>query len=110
MWIFLNDALFSVVHTNCSPDEVLVRAWRHADIQSVFGNVCIFDAAEGEWGYWSIIKRRKLADALTLEVFTLGYGMFTDSVTDPFLSCAYKEAWIAMQKVQACQKSVGCKM
>lgn len=51
-----------------------------------------------------------LNDALTLEVFTLGYGSFTDSVADPFLRCAYKETWITMQNVQARQKSLGSKM
>ena len=36
MWIMLSDSFLSIVHKDCAQDELLVRARRPSDIESVF--------------------------------------------------------------------------
>jgi hypothetical protein len=101
MWICLNDAFLSIVHKDCKPNELLVRARREGDIERVFGNhVIIVRSTDSDYLYRAVIETAEVAEAIDREVCSINYGNFKDSVRDPELHSAYLNIWEAMSRVQ----------
>lgn len=99
MWIMLNDAFFSVVHKDCEPNEVLVRARRPGDIKRVFG-VEATVVGVADYRYRATIKRSTLKAVMAIQIDTIDYPNFKNSVQDDALHDAYLRVWHDMQQLQ----------
>jgi hypothetical protein len=101
MWIMLNDAFISIVHKDCGPHELLVRARRPGDIEKVFGRrTRVARATDADYLFRAVVARADVEEAMEREVGRIDYANFKDSVADPDLSTAYHQVWSAMARVQ----------
>ena len=100
MWLSLNKCFLSIVHKDCKPDELLVRARRKGDIEKVFPAVIAKTTRGTDYAYRAVVKREVVAQALQDQVMNLNYSNFKDSVRDDALHRAYSSVWSIMGKLQ----------
>lgn len=101
MWIMLTDCFLSIVHKDCGPGELLVRARRAGDIRKVFGkDVKVTRYTNSDYLYRAVVPRRDVIAALTGEIESIHYPNFKNSVKDDRLHEAYLKVWTAMADVQ----------
>lgn len=101
MWLMLNDAFLSIVHKDCGPGDLLVRARRPGDIEKVFGRrTRVVRATDADYLYRAVVSRASVEEALEQEIGRIDYGNFKDSVVDEDLHTAYLAVWGAMASVQ----------
>jgi hypothetical protein len=93
MWICLNDAFFSIVHKECGPDELLVRARRPGDIERVFPGADVKKSTSTDYLFRAVVPRADVADALMTMAMTVDYSNFKNSVGDRRLHDAYSGFW-----------------
>jgi len=94
MWIFLNDAYFSIVHKDCAAHEVLVRARRKGDIERHF-LVPATSVDHADYQYRAVIERAWLARVLSEQAYKIDYDNFKDSVRNKSLARTYNAVWAA---------------
>jgi hypothetical protein len=100
MWIFLKTGMLSVVHKDCAADELLVRARRKGDIESVFPNAKVKKTPGNDYLFRAAIKRVDVAAAMTALLMEYTADNFKDSVHDKKLKTAYSSVWGVMSRVQ----------
>ena len=100
MWICLNNAFLSFVSKDCRPDELLVRARRKGVIELVFPDAKVERTPGNDYLYRARIKRQRIAEAMAVEVASIDYSNFKDSVRDNRLHSAYGRVWHAMAGLQ----------
>ena len=100
MWLSLNKCFLSIVHKDCKPDELLVRARRKGDIEKVFPAVIGKRTQGTDYAYRAVVKRIDVANALRDQVMDLDYTNFKDSVRDDELHRAYSSVWSIMGRLQ----------
>lgn len=93
MWICLSNAFLSVVHKDCGPDELLVRARRDGDIERVFPAATVRIVPGHDYRCRAVVKRTDVAAAVSARVMALDYPNFKDSVDDHALHNAYMRVW-----------------
>lgn len=100
MWICLNNAFISIVHKDCAPDELLVRARRKGDIERVFPDAKVTRTPGNDYLFRAVLKRSRVAEALAAEVAGIAYGNFKNSVRNNALHGAYGRVWSVMAGLQ----------
>jgi hypothetical protein len=100
MWLCLNNAFLSIVHKDCKPTELLVRARRPGDIEKVFPDAKVTRYTKSDYLFRAVITRADVASALVRQVYDIDYGNFKDSVEDDRLHDAYAEVWGTMSLLQ----------
>jgi hypothetical protein len=100
MWVCLNKAFFSIVHKECKPDELLVRARRPGDIESVFPDAVVIKSPDTDYLFRAVLPRTRVAEAIASEVTAIDYGNFKDSVRNRPLHDAYSAVWGIMARLQ----------
>ena len=100
MWIFTNEAFLSVVHKNCQPDELMVRARREGDIEAVFPNAKVKKTVGNDYLFRAVIKREEVARVVAKQLLELQYDNFKDSIRDDQLHRAASQVWGVMSKTQ----------
>ena len=100
MWVMLNDCFFSIVHKDCGPDELLVRARRPGDIQTVWPKAQVIRSTTTDYMFRAKISKREVAKALAAEVDRITYSNFKASVVENDLHRAYERVWDAMYRLQ----------
>ena len=101
MWVCLSDAFLSIVHKDCEPDELLVRARRQGDIQKVFPDAKVKKTVGNDYLYRAVIKRTVVAEAMTkLAMETIDYPNFKNTVRDNKLHSAFNAIWHTIAKLQ----------
>jgi hypothetical protein len=93
MWIFLNDAYFSIVHKDCADNELLVRARRKGDIERVFGATNVVSVDKADYQYRAVMTRDNVAAILSNVVYAITYPNFKNSVKDAKLRRIYNRVW-----------------
>lgn len=107
MWVFLNDAFFSIVEPSVDDgglsEDLLVRARFNGDIQRVFPNATVKKTDNHDYAYRALINRRKVADAVAAEVDHINYHNFKGSISgrEKFRHDAYLDVWADMYKAQS---------
>src|SRR3974390_1556011 len=97
MWLCLNDAFFSIVKKDCSPDELLVRARRPGDIEKAFGRrVRAEPVTDADYLFRARIPREEVSRAMEGELRRIDYANFKSGVHDDDLHVAYMRVWTAM--------------
>lgn len=102
MWICLSDAFLSIVHKDCQPDELLVRARRQGDIQKVFPDAKVKKTIGNDYLYRAVIKREVVAKALADQALSqIDYPNFKNTVRDNKLHSAFNAIWHTIARLQA---------
>ena len=100
MWLCFNNSFLSIVHKDCAPDELLVRARRQGDIEAVFPEATVKRTPGNDYLYRAVVKRDRAAEALAEQAQSIAYGNFKDSVRDRDLHRAYMAVWSAIGRLQ----------
>lgn len=100
MWICLPDAFLSIVHKDCKPDQLLVRARRPGDIERVFPGVKVRQSLTSDYRYRAVVSRNTVAAKLAEHVAAMAYGNFKATVLDHRLHGAYSRVWSIMSDLQ----------
>lgn len=119
MWVFLNDAFFSIVDEKakagkrkngkpCDSDVLVVRARRDREIERVFGQhmrlakrkLVVSESDKTDYRYRARIPRSVVKDVMASEVDRVVYGNFKGSVDDDTLYAAYSSVWHVMYRLQ----------
>lgn len=100
MWICTNSAFLSVVHKDCKPDELLVRARMKGHIESVFPDAKVTESTHTDYRYRAILPREIVADVISAQLMYLSYSNFKNSVNNRRLHDAYGAFWGIHAKLQ----------
>lgn len=103
MWLFLSDAMFSIVQPDeGNPDELIVRARFPEDIKRVFPAAIVAKTPRSDYLYRAIVERDAVREAVAHEVDRIAYPNFKDSVDprDGARHDAYLGVWTAMYRAQ----------
>lgn len=109
MWIFLSEAMFSVVQKDRDPDVLMVRARLRGDIRRVFPGRRVRRTPDADYLYRAEVPRAEVQAVLARAVGEIDYSNFKDTVPrgDRLRHDAYFRVWHAMydaQKKQAASR------
>lgn len=99
MWIFLSDAMLSIVQKR-GERLLTVRSRRKGDIESVFPDAAVTADAGTDYKYRARIPRKKVAEVISQQIMNLDYDNFKSSVEDNDRHDAYMNVWSAMMRYQ----------
>lgn len=100
MWLCLNNAFLSIVHKECGPDELLVRARVPGHIERVFPAVVVRESFGTDYRYRAVVSRQDVAAAMAGIVDSIDYGNFKGSTKERSLHDAYMNVWHDMAPLQ----------
>ncbi len=101
MWIFLNDAFYSVVdYTNGQGPNLMVRARFKGDINRTFPDVEEVHLPGRDYAWRAEIPRERVAKAMHDAVMDINYKNFKDSVAEDWRHDAYADVWHCMYRAQ----------
>lgn len=101
MWICHNNAFLSIVQDLDAPDNLLVRARRPGDIETVFPNVQVVRRPGRDYLFRSSLPRAEVAAAIAQAVVSIVYPNFKNSVKNSALHLAYNQVWHVMANLQS---------
>jgi hypothetical protein len=107
MWLCLNDCFLSIVHKDCARDELMVRARRPGDIETVFPRAKVIRSTSTDYLFRAVIKRREVEHAVVEETRRITYANFKDAVSDRPLHDAYLRVWGTMSTLQPTRPYTG---
>lgn len=100
MWIFLNDAMLSIVAHKDDREMLHVRARIAGDIERVFADAKVIETPNGDYQFRADIDRDTVAGVLADEVWGINYTNFKNSVKDRERHDVYYKVWNAMWEWQ----------
>ncbi len=104
MWIFLSDAMFSIVapDNDLKGNKLLVRGRFKGDIKRVFPAAKVKTTPRKDYRYRALVLRREVAAAVGIAVLSIDYPNFKDTVakSDHRRHDAYSDVWMAMFRAQ----------
>lgn len=100
MWLCTNTAFLSIVHKDCAADELLVRARRKGDIESIFPDATVEKTIGNDYLFRARIKRAVVGEAMLNMADSIKYSNFKNSVRDNKLHGAYNRIWHVMADLQ----------
>ncbi len=100
MWIFLNDAFFSIVEDHKNPLRFAVRARHKGDLEKVFlvSPKAVLETPQNDYRFRVFLPKDIVIKRLTREMEMINYGNFKDSMdpNDKARKAAYNRVWCAM--------------
>lgn len=100
MWVFLNDAMLSIVEDWDNPRRLLVRARLRGDIERVFPGAIVQVTETADYRFRSFIDRDQVSMALCGIVGRIDYTNFKSSVMEPRRHDAYMGVWSILHREQ----------
>ena len=102
MWIFLNNAMLSVVQHRELPESLMVRARRQGDIERVFADCEVTHTPEADYAWRAVIPKVEVAQRLADSVLAIDYDNFKNSIpsSDRDRHDAYLDVWAVMSRWQ----------
>jgi hypothetical protein len=100
MWIFLSNAMLSIVQDRSDADRLLVRARVKGDIEAIFAGYEPMETPTADYRFRASIPRRIVAERVKAELEVIDYDNFKNSVPDHARHMAYMEVWSAMHDEQ----------
>ena len=100
MWVFLNNAMLSIVAQRSQPGTLLVRARSAGDIERVFPDVKVSETPTADYRYRAEISAEEVARALAAQVRAIDYPNFKATVRDAGRLHAYPDVWDVMARYQ----------
>lgn len=105
MWVILNDAMLSIVASDC-PDLLMVRARVKGDIERVFPKARVSYTPERDYAYRALVPRDVVGAALSARAIGIDYGNFKDSVHEPRRKSIYSRVWETLLDLQGGDRPV----
>lgn len=101
MWIYLNDAMLSIVADRkaATSSELIVRARRAGDIERVFPNAVVAHTPANDYPFRTRVQRYEVASAIGERLVAINYPNFKNSVPDDARHDVYGEVWKATQRL-----------
>lgn len=97
MWVFLNDAFYSIVdYSNGAGPNLMVRARFKGDIKRTFPDVEEIHLLGRDYAYRASIPRERVAKAIHDAVMDINYSNFKDSVQEDWRHDTYADVWTVM--------------
>jgi hypothetical protein len=100
MWIFINDAFFSIVQDESNHSNLLVRSRFSGDITNVFPDAKVLRTPHRDYLYRTTMPRKTVEDAIASEIARINYPNFKDSVEDKPRAIIYSKVWDVMFRAQ----------
>lgn len=100
MWVFMIDAMLSIVRHRDLPQFMMVRARLRGDIERVFPNATVVETPVADYRFRATIPAREVAMALAESAMNIHYENFKASVKDPHRHDAYMGVWSVMYREQ----------
>lgn len=99
MWIFLNDAFFSIVRP-AQGSRLLVRARKAGDINKHFPKAKVTFTPNADYHYRALISEKEVSAKIKTNIEKIDYSNFKDSVPENGRHNAYLGVWTAMHHYQ----------
>ncbi|HYG67159.1 MAG TPA: hypothetical protein VD838_05845 [Anaeromyxobacteraceae bacterium] len=105
MWVFLNDAMISIVADRDDSEKLLVRARVKGDIERAFAGtrgprIRARKTPQADYLFRATVTRSRLAAAMLRAVDRIDYDNFKASVQAQDRHDAYLDVWGAMLRLQ----------
>ena len=100
MWIFMNDAMLSIVEHRDDPAKLMVRARIAGDIERAFPEAEVSETPRADYRFRATLDRREVAAALAAAAMGIDYDNFKNSVDDSGRHHAYMGVWSVMNEEQ----------
>lgn len=103
MWVFLNDAFFSIVQHREDSETVVVRARVKGDLEKTFGNqFAVLETEESDYRFRMFLNKEFVSDTMKQKVLNIDYGNFKDSISkkDYDRKQHYTRVWSVMNDWQ----------
>jgi hypothetical protein len=105
MWIFLSDAMLSIVEHRDDAAVLMVRARVKGDIQRVFPKAEVLTTPAADYRFRANVPREEVAAAMTAAVEAINYDNFKNTVSDQARHDAYLDVWSATMGLQRAAKN-----
>jgi len=102
VWIFMSDAMLSIVQKNDDEGRgtLTVRARARGEIESVFPDAKVSESLENDYRFRAVIAREEVAKTISSRLMGLEYDNFKDSIEDSDFESACHDVWAAMYRYQ----------
>ena len=101
MWIFMNDAMLSIVQYSVRDTfNLMVRARVKGDIERVFPRAKVITGKGTDYQFRAIVSRRVVAAKMVERITDIDYANFKNSVRDDDRHDAYLRVWETMVAYQ----------
>lgn len=100
MWIFLNDAMLSIVNQPGDPKALLVRARIAGDLERAFPGSVVRETPSRDYRFRTVLSRETVATRMAEAIREIDYGNFKGSVLDAPRHDAYFGVWGVMHREQ----------
>ena len=100
MWFMTPTSFLSVVHKDCQPDELLVRARMKGHIEAVFPDSKVTEATHTDYRYRAVLPRSVVAQALADQAMTMTYDNYKNTVRENRFHGALAAVWSIMARLQ----------
>lgn len=101
MWIFMHDAMLSIVAHRQKPGVLMVRARERGDIRRVFPKARVWSTPKADYPYRAEVARVMVTAAITARLEAIDYDNFKNAVPpDPEHDArhvAYLRVWTVMK-------------
>lgn len=99
MWVFMNDAFFSVVKDRNNENGVVVRARVGGDLENVFGyDHDVLETDDSDYRFRMFLDQGYVSNVIADRVNNINYTNFKDSIskTDTTRKGYYTRVWAVM--------------
>lgn len=100
MWIYLNDAMLSIVQNTGRQDQFLVRARFPGDIERCFPDAVTYETNDADYRFRAFIGKMTVAELVMNRLVEIGYDNFKSTVTDPRRRRWYGNTWTEAVEAQ----------
>ena len=100
MWLMTPTSFLSIVHKDCGPDELLVRARVPGHIEAVFPDALVTESPSNDYLFRAVVSRAVVAKALTDQAMNLDYDNYKNSVRNHRFHDALARIWSVMASLQ----------
>ena len=101
MWIFLSDAMLSIVADRDNKQNFLVRARLRGDLEHAFGSdIMVTELDWSDYAYRASIPRKRVQKTISRRLGAITYDNFKNSVKDTIKHMLYMSVWSVMLRGQ----------
>jgi hypothetical protein len=100
MWVFLNNAMLSIVAERSNPGVLLVRARSAGDIEQVFPDAEVSETPTADYRFRAEVPTETVAEALATQVRGIDYPNFKSTIRETGRLHAYHDVWSVMARYQ----------
>ena len=100
MWVFLTDAMFSIVENRNDPTELMVRARLPGDLERHFPEAEVLELDNADYRFRVFVPRQVVEERILEQVKAIDYPDFKSQGHDRDHKLSYMQVWSAMNRAQ----------